>query len=73
MVLVLGFVLAAVSAVCNGSFAALSKKYPSDPHVFNLQFCFGVLVSSMVSHWCSLWKWCRLSAVPSVQCTVLCQ
>eukprot|EP00037_Helgoeca_nana_P016425 m.154574 g.154574 ORF g.154574 m.154574 type:complete len:371 (-) comp23517_c0_seq2:129-1241(-) len=49
MVLVLGFVLAAVSAVCNGSFAALSKKYPSDPHVFNLQFCFGVLVSSMLA------------------------
>eukprot|EP00038_Savillea_parva_P002608 m.115843 g.115843 ORF g.115843 m.115843 type:complete len:347 (-) comp10894_c1_seq4:137-1177(-) len=45
----LGFIFAALSAVCNGSFAALSKVYPNDPQVFNLQLCFGVLVSSMLA------------------------
>eukprot|EP00035_Acanthoeca_spectabilis_P009733 m.171718 g.171718 ORF g.171718 m.171718 type:complete len:341 (-) comp14819_c0_seq4:73-1095(-) len=44
-----GFILAAGSAVCNGSFAALSKVYPTDPQVFNLQFCVGVFLSSLLA------------------------
>lgn len=44
----LGFLLATASAVCNGSFAAISKSYPNDPLIFNLHFCVGILLSSMV-------------------------
>mmetsp|Transcript_126967 Transcript_126967/g.179149 ORF Transcript_126967/g.179149 Transcript_126967/m.179149 type:complete len:342 (-) Transcript_126967:226-1251(-) len=45
----LGFGLAAASAVCNGSFAALSKIWPIDPLIFNLHFCCGVFLSSMIA------------------------
>jgi hypothetical protein len=50
---VLGFVLAAGSAVFNGSFAALAKlpkvqKAGTEPVVFNFWVCVGVFISGFL-------------------------
>ena len=44
-----GYVAALLSALCNGSFAAMSKLVPEQhPFVFNALLGFGVLLSSLL-------------------------